>query len=399
MLQAWTDAPAILLSCPVTLRRHHAAVLPISQLALPQCLLGAEAQLHAFVAGAPGLAPRLFFAPLPEMFCHARSLARVREVTGAAAAGPAPVHLRFGGVRGVRVMRSARNGVVLAEDHAAAVVTPSRHPFADGTVLPAAVERLFTWSAETVPPVRFGGDAVPATMLPDGITSADLGGAATRGGLDLVSLREFSAESFAAGSVGDGSADLRAAGDVAPFVLVPWNLAHPGSIMPRLVQRLLHVQQAARPAVRLVLLPFNECGQIGEVDGLVRLLRKHVPNAEAQLATVFLGRVQHLGALPRLRRLAPVAWLDAHDPELAWTARRLAACGLAAVTLPADEALTIHIETGFGLLSFVTGLPSLRSLRAVLEQARGAPAAAELSRPPARTAQPRGTRAERTKSG
>jgi hypothetical protein len=30
--------------------------------------------------------------------------------------------------------------------------------------------------------------------------------------------------------------------------------------------------------------------------------------------------------------------------------------------------LTIHIETGFGLLSFATGMPSLRALRALLEQ-------------------------------
>ncbi len=362
----WTDAPAIVLSCPVTLRRHHAAVLPISQLALPQCLLGAEAQLQAFVAAAP--APRLFFAPLPEMFCHARSLAPVWDATGASAAGPAPVHLRFGAVRAVRVMRAARNHVVLAEGRPAPVVTPSRHPFASGAVVPHAVERLFTWDAAALLPTRFGGGAVPATVLPDDMVAADLGGAATRDGLDLVSLRAFSAAAFAAGEVGEDSADLRAAGDAAPFVLVPWNLAHPGSIVPRLVQRLLHVQQAAAPVVRLVLLPFNECGQIGEVDGLVRLIRKHVADAEAGLAGVFVGRVRRLGALPRLRARAPVAWLDVHDPEHDWSTRRLRACGFEPVALPADETLTIHIETGFGLLSFATGMPSLRALRALLEQ-------------------------------
>jgi hypothetical protein len=374
----------------VTLRRHHAAVLPISQLALPQCLLGAEAQLRAFVAAAPALAPRLFFAPLPEMFCHRQSLARVWAVTGASAGGPAPVHLRFGGVRSVRVMRAARNGVVLAEGRAAAVLTPSRHPFADGTVVPAAVERLFTWTADTVLPSRFGGDTVPATQLPDGTIGADLGATAMRGGLDLVSLRAFSADAFTADAVGDDSADLHAAGDAAPFVLVPWNLAHPGSIVPRLVQRMLHVLQPARPDARLVLLPFNECGQIGELDGLVRLIRKHVAAAEAQLACAFVARVRHLGALPRLRRLAPVAWLDPHDPEHDWTARRLGACGFAPVTLPADETLTIHIETGFGLLSFATAMPSLRSLRILLHQAQQPPVATAASGPRARTARHRG---------
>ena len=68
LLRAWSDAPAFLLSCPGPLRRHHAALHPISQLTLPQCLLGGEAQLHAFAAGATELRSRMFFAPLPEMF-------------------------------------------------------------------------------------------------------------------------------------------------------------------------------------------------------------------------------------------------------------------------------------------------------------------------------------------
>ena len=72
--RAWDDAPAFLLSCPGPLRHHHAAVQPIAQLSLPQCLLGSEAQLLAFAAAQPDLAPRLFFVPLPEMFASPASL-------------------------------------------------------------------------------------------------------------------------------------------------------------------------------------------------------------------------------------------------------------------------------------------------------------------------------------
>jgi hypothetical protein len=390
LLRAWSDAPAFLLSCPGPLRRHHAALLPISQLTLPQCLLGSEAQLHAFAAGAAELRARMFFAPLPEMFASPDSLARVWAVCGAAAAGVRPVHLRFGGTRSARVMKAARNGLVLAENHTVPAVTASRHPFATGLVLPALMRRLFTYAQEVTRPAAFGGAILPAVELPAELVAADLTApAASEDGLEVISFAEFRSNAFAAGPVHGHSVDLRAAmaaarRDGAPFVLLPWNLDHPGSTVPALVARTLHLQDPTRPAVRLLIMPFNYPGQTGLIRKLILQVRDEVPEGATHLQHIFVGRLSALGALPGLRALARVAWVDGNDPEHDWTLKRLAACGFTPLLLaadsvppppgitaiPTDEALTIDAETRFGLLSFHTHLPSLRALRHLLPLTR-----------------------------
>jgi hypothetical protein len=208
-------------------------------------------------------------------------------------------------------------------------------------------------------------------------------------GLEIVSLAEFRSLAFSVGPVRASSPDLRAAiaaaaRDQAPFVLLPWNLDHPGSTVPALVERTLHLQNPGQPAVRLLILPFNYPGQTGLIRRLIRRLREELPNGPDHLPLVFLGRLARLDALPALHRLARVAWVDGNDPEHDWTARRLAACGFAPLLLAADdappppgmtciaadEALTVNAETRFGLLSFRTHLPSLRALRQLLPLTR-----------------------------
>ncbi len=394
MLRTWSDAPAFLLSCPGPLRRHHAALLPISQLTLPQCLLGGEAQLSAFAAAQPDIAARAFFASLPESFGNPHSLALISRTCGAPPDGPRIVHLRFGGTRSARVLKEARNGLVLAENHAAPAITASNHPFADGLTVPALMRRVFACGRLARPPAAFGGANLPVTPLPPDLVRADLAdldpAASTPDGLEIVSLAEFRSSAFATGPLRAASPDLRTATasatrDGAPFVLLPWNLDHPGSTVPALVERTLHLQTPLQPAVRLLLLPFNYAGPAGLIRRLIRQIREDLPNGAEYLSGVFIGRLNRLTALPLLRRLARVAWVDGNDPEHDWTARRLAACGftpllLAADASPApdgitsiavDEALTIDAETRFGTLSFRTHLPSLRALRELLPLTRG----------------------------
>jgi hypothetical protein len=393
-LRAWEDAPAFVLSCPGPLRRHHAAVLPVSQLALPQCLLGSEAQLLAFVAAHPALAPRMFFAPLPEMFSNEASMVALAMACGLPAAergAPRLVHFRFGGTRSARVLKEARNGLVLAENHRAPPITASGHPFAGGLVLPASMRRVFAADPGIAVPVALGGAPLPLTLLQGDTVAADLRrpdrakkDGVEKDGLDLVSLAEFRSGAWAAGPATGASAHLdvalrEAARDGAPFVLVPWNLDHPGSAVPALVARTLRLQPAGRPAVRLVIMPFNYPGQTGLIRRLVRQIRQTIENGTAALPHLFLARLTKRGALPLLRRLARVAWVDGNDPEHEWTMRRLEAAGFAPILLEAggdfrpgtiliaaDDVMTIAAETAFGLLHFQAKLPSLRALRTLL---------------------------------
>jgi hypothetical protein len=273
------------------------------------------------------------------------------------------------------------------------------------------VRRVYTTGPLANVPMSFGGAALPVLDLPD-LVSADLARelelspSEAENGLEITSLAEFRSNAFAVGLVRTLSPDLRhalaaAARDSAPFVLVPWNLDHPGSVVPALVARTLQLQHPDSPAVRLLIVPFNYAGPAGLIRRLIRMLRETLPNGSAHLQGTFIGRLNRLSALPALRQHARVAWVDGNDPEHDWTCRRLAACGftpllLAAARTPpppgvasvlADEALTVDAETRFGVLSFRTHLPSLRALRDVLPMTRAMAAeagAAEASPRPKR---------------
>ncbi len=332
----------------------------------------------AFAAANPELSGKLFFTSMPEMFFTPTSLRALWEAAGAAPSDGGIVHLRFGGTRNARVLKGARNGLVLAEDHEAPPLTASRHPFASGLVLPAHMRRVFAYSRRVARPAAIGSDRTPLTALPDEYMAADLAGRrggrgrdAAAEGLEIVSLAEFRSNAWAAGPVREGSADLAAAlqpRNRAPFVLLPWNLNHPGTAVPTLIERTLSLQRAARPTVRLLVLPFNYPGQTGLIRRMIRHVRATADDGAAALQGVFVGRLSSLASLPALRRLARVAWVDGNDPEYDWTMRRLAASGIEPLLMDADDAVTISAETRYGLLHFDTKLPSLRSLRRLIEE-------------------------------
>jgi hypothetical protein len=397
LLRAWEDAPVFVLSCPGPLRRHTACFTPVSQLVLPQCLLGYEAQLAAFAAATPDLAPRMVFTPLPEIFAGPESLAPLAPLIGDAPhPGRKPVHLRFGSTRTARVMKPARNGAVLAEDHSMAPVTTSLHPFASGRILPATMRRLFTYGAPTDQYRNAAGGEIPATPLPPACITADLAALVPGAdpdplGLEVISFAEFRSAAWAAGPVRARSPDLRAAqrtaaADGAPFVLIPWNLDDPGSIVPDFLIRLTKLQDVARPAVRMLLLPFNYPGQLGLIRRLIARVRNSADAPEALLANLFLGRLCQLQALPLLRAIGTVAWVDGNDPEHGWTCRRLAAAGImpillqpAGVAAPAamrcvsaDEKIWIDAETRWGALTFASHMPSIRALPTILAETAAA---------------------------
>ena len=357
-------AAAFVLSCPGPMRRHHASLLPISQLALPQCLLGSEAQLIGFAAAMPAaIRSRCFFAPLPEIFAGAD---RLRAAMGGHD-GPI-VHLRFGSVRTARVLKGVANAAVVVEGASQAPLATSGHPFASGHVLPAAMQRVFAFGRTTAPR-HPDGTALPVALLPESCLVADLKGAPRQaarkaGGLDIASFAGFDSGAWAAGSV---SGALPADGVLN--VLLPWNLDHPGSIVPELLTRLARLQTPRRPRVRMIVLPFNYLGQ----TGLIRRLIAQVEAAAdpAALANFAVARLTGLSALKQLLGLSRAAWVEAGDPEHEWTMARLAAAGFAPVALTGGEdALWIETATRYGTLAFHAAVPSLRELGGLLEAFR-----------------------------
>lgn len=401
VLGDWQDASAVILSCAGPLRRHRAAMLPVAELALPQVLLGAESQLLAFTAlttSAPEFRAPVFFAPFPEMFHGPDSLSVALPGVDATRA----VHLRFGGVRSARLLKGARNACVMAERPGAALLTASHHPFAPGTVLPAAMERVYALCPGIVQPTAFGRGTLPVTWLPDGLVELHPAPAPEgTSGLEMMSLADFRSDSWAAGAVPTQLPPPCPSG----CVLLAWNMDHPGSIVPVLLERLASLHAPGR-VPRVVLLPFNYVGQTGIIRDLIKLVAGATEPAGAALANVFIARLSTLDALPALLSLSRVAWVDGNDPEHWWTIGRLRACGIRTLLLdadataaenppptqrlPSDEALWVEAETRCGALIFAAKLPSLRALPGLLRQT------AELQppqAPPRATARPRRSRA------
>ena len=385
VLGEWQDASAIILSCPGPLRRHRSAVLPTAGLDLPQVLLGSESQLLAFAAQAG--AGRLFFTPFPEMFPGAGSLAAALAKAGGNA-GPGAVHLRFGSVRAARILKGVRNACVLAECRTPPPLTASHHPFASGQVLPAAVSRTFLLCQDAIRPVRIGGGTLPATELPDSLVGVGLPpeaepprskGSEAGSGLEVTSLAQFRSAAWAAG----GQRMVPAwPEDGHGAVLLPWNMDHPGSIVPELLERLARLHTRRAPTPRIMLMPFNYIGQTGIIRDLVKRVAAASEPHGALLPLLFLARVRSLTGVAALRRLSRVAWVDGNDPEHWWTLGRLAGCGIATILLAtpanqadglapaarfaADETMWVEANTRCGTLVCQAVLPSLRRLPLLL---------------------------------
>ena len=372
MLGDWQDAPAFVLSCPGPLRRHTAALQRAATATLPQILLGSESQVLAFIANANDH-PRLLFTPFPEMFPDAASLASAIAQTGGPAT-TAAVHLRFGGVRSARVLKGARNAAVLAECAGATLLTASHHPFASGLVLPAAMQRIYRLTPRAVQPHNPAGAALPCFDLPPGLVGAALPPHTPdgSGGLDLASLACFQSDAWAAGQV-HNTACLP---DGTPTVLLPWNMDHPGSIVPELLTRFARLRRPGSAMPRFVLLPFNYIGQTGIIrDVITRIADASEPEG-AMLAHLFLARVRSAAGVAALRRLSRTAWVDGNDPEQWWTLGRLGACGIASLpigpgqgarSLAATETTRVQAETRCGALIFQASIPKLKSLPHLLD--------------------------------
>jgi hypothetical protein len=291
------------------------------------------------------------------------------------------------------------------------------------------MRRVFVYGPEDTRPEAMGGEALPVSRLPAECITADLDlSRATRRaagrrrrageleeehetaqdpGLDLVSFAEFRSGAWAAGTVRGRMAQLRAVLREArgaqgpPFVLLPWNMDHPGSIVPELLSRLTRLAGPAGPWANVIVLPFNYLGQTGIIRRLIAQVREVAGSNERLLGQLHIGRLSRLDALKQLAAISSVAWIDGNDPEHAWTTARLAAAGLSPILLgttkpddpsphiPCEEAMAIQVETRYGELNFPVRVPALRDLPALLALTRSASEQARAAVPSGRASRKR----------
>lgn len=454
-LAAIGRAKLLLLSAPWLGAGHSACAVPVGSLGPFQCLLGTEAQLAAFVAALGNRAAPILVLPAPELFQAPESFAALRRLAGAMAGGNGAgsngagkneagtseagtmalpggaLHLRFGPARTVRLLKGARTVAVLAEQPAVPPVALGEHPFGGG-LLPAGTAAALLYAApaavHAVAPRRFDrrtadGAALPWSVLPDRFVTADLPDPqasapdeALPPGLQLQSLAAFdpnwpdpdpdtdpaggSCPDFAAATTASGPAG--ASGPAA--VLLPWNLDHPGSIVPDLLRKLVRLGSGQPGGCIPVLLPFN--GGSAGLEAVATAARawragSSVPGptghpaslrpgpmppplvAPPLAAPAFVIRVTAIEAAAGLRHRIPFAWLDGGDPEHGWTLRRLAALGLRTVTLrppglppagldvTADERLPLTVRDAAGPRLYRSAAVTARRLPALMAITRG----------------------------
>ena len=412
---ALAESGLIIASAPL---RHHTmggAVVPLAEYTPRQGLFGWEAQLGAFASALARCGRAVFLLPAPEIFSTPESRAHIARATGWDEHGTL-THLRFGMPYFARVVKGADNVMVLAEHRLTRPLTPTYHPFGGGNRVPAAMARLLVYQRQRFLPRRSDGSAIPDEILDARFAVADLspppsGQAAIplRGsdasGLIVRSFAEFDPTAWreAAPRAGAGPALLDWRGVIAlravarergaavpPLVMMPWNLAHPASIVADLVEKLARSGGLAETGFRLVLFPYNETeDNIGQISALTESARRLLHATPADLRHLFIARLTQRATAMALASLFEIVWLEAAAPDRLWTERRLAALGLPAAllavapdddestpdaplrhrfTLAADEEKLITTDDQFGERLYTVGTLSARDLARLLQR-------------------------------
>lgn len=387
----------VVASAPAEISAYAAALVPMAACRLTQRLFGYEAQLSAFAAALRDGGCSPFFTPAPELFSTTESYRHLAYLAGVEGRLPGVIHVRFGMASHVRLLKNAENLVVLAERHVCRPVRPTLHPFGAGDWLPAGVSRVLMYDGLQSGASRLGGESVPIDLLsPDYITvdieqalegarAAEPDTLAERGrhGLRLASLAEYDPLTWGdqpsdGGASRDWRGVLAGAAQQAGFIMVPWNLGHPASIIPDLVLKLCR-SAGLRADCAVVLFPYNATPfGLRPLSDLLLRLRDRLAGATLPLRRVFIGRLHSLDAVSRLPALFRLAWLEAGDPEWRWNRARLAALGIRAAVIGgaeegpdlafsagSDETLEITVSDQFGDRLYVVPTLSVRGLAAL----------------------------------
>lgn len=353
-------------------QKWDSALAPVEAYHGQQCFLGWDAQLKAFGAMLQRLGVPCLVTPAPELFFTPTALRVAADSAGISVSSlEAAVHIRFGGGRFARILRGMPNFIATAERAWTGTLAPGAHPFRGQNTAPHCFQAMLDLSGHAGPLMRPDGTEIPSIAVPRSVIGADVPALqltprplspADFVGLEIAALAEFG---------GQDAAILQARRLILEFnsgglalerklVLLPWNLANPASCVPDVAVKYQRAFLGTKASCHLVLMPFNLQREFASqieplIAGIRAAMAAMLPNpvdfqpAQPVPAGLMIGRVTDFSGLATLRRMGAVAWVDGADPETSWTAARLAACGIPAVTLPAGEEKTMsEVRDEFG---------------------------------------------------
>ncbi len=409
----------LFLSAPADPRPYGRAVMPARAYRAFQHLFGFDAQLRAFADCVQQAGQRCYIVPAPEIFSTGLSFERLLEPLGAQVAETHRfLHVRFGMVRHQRLLKGLANVAVVAENAWRFPVNLGRHPFACGDVLPAGCLRALRYEAPLAPLRAPDGRDIPPRKLAAECAAGDLLRAAESladaqadhdaawhdealapAALQVQSLHEFDPAGWSSDADSRShalSTDFRrvlinkklgaAAQRGTQLVMLPWNLAHGGSTLPALVERLARFSERGAAGITPVLFPYNVTyGVLDPLAQEVARLREACAATPILPSDIFVARLTQPRDAHALAALFPLAWIDADDPEYAFVMRRLAQIGIAcaviapagqplqaglaaACVVPATESLTITVDDSFGPRLYRAALPTVHALAGLVRQ-------------------------------
>ncbi len=402
----------LFLSAPVDPRPYSRAVMPVRAYRAFQHLFGFDAQLRAFADCVQQAGHRCYVVPAPEIFSSPVSFARLLEPLGGQPARC--LHVRFGMACCQRLLKGLPNVAALAENAFRFPVNLGRHPFACGDVLPADCLRVLRYAPPAAALRTPDGRAVAEGRLPAECAVGDLLRAADSldsldhdagwhdealapPALQVQSLHEFDPAGWTSEADARShavSVDFRrvlinkkvglAAQRGTQLVMLPWNLAHGGSTVPALLERLARFSERGAGGVVPVLFPYNVTyGVLEPLAQAAARLRDACATAAIPPGGMFIARLTHPRDAQALATLFPLAWIDADDPEHGFNMRRLAQLGIACASITpkqaeppahaafgiaAGEALNITLDDRFGPRLYRAALPSVHALARLVRQ-------------------------------
>ena len=376
------DAGNIYISAAFDPRDCVAAAFRPEELVPFQPLLGIDAQIARFLSDFPDRAASITCVAAPEIYSrHASDRQSALKLSDSRP----NVHVRFGTLRDFRLLRGARNIAFLAggddvlADH-------GKHPFASGTIAPHALDGAIVLDDKRRPLLRLNGGNLAVLNLPigsfDPAPSAlpqDTDAAASR--MCIQTASSFDKNAWRRTQLEFPETDLALFQDRmarGTAVLLPWNLSHPGSIVPHILEHAQFLYENSRLPIDLWVLPYND-SPVGMASFIEHMQRwQHTP--ELAEAPIFFVRPRTRQAGAYLARQCARAWIDPTDPEWKPTIRQVHALGLPFNLLapPPDAPRGVELDDfdapvevtsrNYGHLTWRTRSLSSRNLAALARQ-------------------------------
>ena len=346
---------SVYISLPSIIENYGRSIVDGSMFSPRQDIFGSDAQASIFMKCIQGLFERVYFVPMPELVFD---IGPMQESFQPGPKVSSRYHIRFGSIADMRVLKGAENYAVLAGVERRQIVNLTPNLYGSGRIIPHATRKVFHYTKEA-PEIRFiSGTAAPKNRLPAPLITRDLqdenGFFKVRGRSDpldalqrirpiLIPLTDYDtilwrngAALVSAYHAYSQEVVIKARRDGRIMLVVPINMADPGSAIVEMLVTALKYSALDRFPFTVCLAPFNETNRETSLEGLVSQIGEILTARTGSTPDIYLLHSWSRQHNSLFNAIFDVALVDGQCPEAFWTVCRLTYLGLRAVVLDND---------------------------------------------------------------